>query len=215
MGFTFPVSSADFFGELQVQSVAFDLLESYAESGTRGGKVVRVELGDPRWSATVGLSPMGLNDARRAAAMIRRIGAYNKFHLYNPAAPYPRHDPDGGGLNGTDVRVHAVGVRGLRLSGLPGGYKLAWGDMLSVTFSGGRRQLFEVSDFAEATGAGVTPFFDVTPAPRLGIEVGDPAALRRATGRFMFSSRDVGGVDFTQRLLTGVTLSAIESLGPA
>jgi len=213
MALTFPVPLGEFFDELQVQSVAFELIESYAESATRGGRLIRLELGDARWSAQMGLSPMGAGDARRVAAMIRRIGAYNKFHLYNPEAPFPRLDPDGTGLNGTDVRVHAVGGRTLRLTGLPGGYTLSWGDMIAVTYAGGRRQLFEVSDYVEALAGGVTTHFEVTPPPRLGIAIGDPVDLRKAAGRFAFTSRDIGSTDFTERLRSGVTLSAIEDLG--
>mgnify|MGYP003475178597 FL=1 len=46
MALTFPVPLGEFFDELQVQSVAFELIESYAESATRGGRLIRLELGD-------------------------------------------------------------------------------------------------------------------------------------------------------------------------
>ena len=46
-------------------------------------------------------------------------------------------------------------------------------------------------------------------------EAGNGVDLRKPAALMKFSARNVGTDDFTERLRTGLTISAIEALGPA
>ncbi len=208
MPLTFPVPTADFADELRVASVQWNLSDIYVQSGTRGGKILRAETADPAWTGTLSLAPMSIEDARQVRAKIRRIGAYNKFNLYNPEAPFPRYDPTGSVLGNATVTVSAIGPRSLRLQGLPSGYRLAWGDFVSVV-RGGNRALFEVAEYVEASGSGVTPFFDVTPPPKVWMQTGDVADLKKPAARVLFDQIDTG--TSAEWIASGISFSVIEA----
>lgn len=209
MAISSPATVADLADFLPVESVSWMLEEYYAETGTRGGKLLRAEYAAPKWAAEITLVPQMIEDAQRLAAVMRRIGAYGQFHLFNPARPFPRFDKDGSRISSASVTILAVGGRTLRLSGLPDGYQLAFGDFLSVNYAGGSRALFEVSEYVVASGSGTTPHFEVTPAPKIGMEIGNAVDLRKPAARMMFRSFNPG--TSAALMTTGMTLSAIEA----
>jgi hypothetical protein len=205
---TFPVGVSDFMALLPIRSVRWRLSEFYEESGTALGQIIRSEIAAPKWLAEVEIAPQTHDNARRVRSIIRRIGKYGTFNLYNPAQAYPASDPDGSIVGSSTVTIHAISGRTIRLTGLPASYDLAWGDMISVSGSG-YRGLFEVNDDISANGSGITGFFEVTPSPKAWMDDGDSVDLKKPTCRMMFLDYDEGGSEIAYA--SGGTFTAIEA----
>ena len=211
MTLTFPVPAGDFTALLKVASLKWDLAEFYQEFGTAKGEIGRSEIAAPKWTAEITTAPLELNEARGINAIMHRIGAYGFFNLTNPLAPYPIADPDGSILGASTVSVYAVGARAMRLQGLPASYRLQWGDYFSIAYGSnpGRQALFSVSDDVTAGVSGITPWFEVTPPPKVGIVASQEVRLKRPFARMMFASRDPGIAEGMH--VQGVSFKAIEA----
>lgn len=203
-----PAQLAEFAGIIDIESVFFDLVEPREMSRHRGGKISVAILGLPYWRATVTLrANMSREMARKVRGLMRRVGATGHFLMHNPAALFPINDPNGVILGNANVTISQISGRQIRLAGLPSGYELHWGDMLSVVYSG-RRALFEVAEDLAANGAGTTPLFDVSPPPRAGMAAGNAVDLTQPAARMMFESYNPG---ISEGLIAnGLTFNAIE-----
>lgn len=211
MAITFPVPAAEFAALLHVRSVRWSLREFIETSGTGSGQFLTAEIAPPKWVAEITTAPMAINDALRARALIRRIGAHGTFLLFDPDTPHPVYDPKGEINEGFTVTVAGVTETTLRLQGLPAGYELHWGDKIGINYGSSplRRALFEVCEDLAANGSGVTPVFEVNPPPKIGITAGSAVNLRRPTAMMKFLTYDAGGSDL--HIDQGMSFTAIEA----
>jgi hypothetical protein len=141
--------------------------------------------------------------------LLRAVADYGSggtFHLYNPEAPYPAKDPTGSIIGSSNVTILERGGRAMRLTGLPSGYDLSRGDLLSVS-GGGYRSLVEVSEDVEASGGGITEWFNATPM-RSWMAAGNTVDLKKPVARMCLLSYDVGMSDVV--IADGVTFTAVE-----
>ncbi|HMR51182.1 MAG TPA: hypothetical protein PKA33_01745 [Amaricoccus sp.] len=212
MAVTFPLSVTVFQDTLKVVSVKWSLSEFVITSGVTAGQIVTSEVASPKWSAEIALAPSYHDDARKVRAMLRRIGAANPFYLYNPAAPYPRMDPDGSALGSATVTIASISGRQMSLTGLPAGYQLKWGDLFSVDYGTApvRRALFEVNEDITANGAGTTGNFEVTPPPKTGVVAGLAVTLKKPSCKMRLLSHDAGITE--PMIASGITLQAMETV---
>lgn len=208
MGLAFPVLLNDFINTLKIERMKLDIAEFADVQGTEGGEVYTSILSWPKWTAEVSFTPMSMEEARRARALMRRIGVLNSFRLNDPERLYPVSDPDGDVVSGSNVQVHTIDGRTLRLKGLPSGYTLTWGDLGTITH-GTTKYLFEVAnDTIAASGGGVTPAFDVNPMIPENIAVDDVVLLTQPYGCFKFLERDIG--ETLARTTSGVSFKALQ-----
>lgn len=210
MAISNPATVGEFANLLRVQSSQFSLQEFVETSGSARGDMIVAQIAAPKWSAEVTLGAMTADMARRTRATMRRIGMGGHFLLYNYESPYPRNDPDGSIIGSATVQIDGFSGRSIRLRGLPSGYQLVWGDMLSVVYAGGRRALYEVNDEVTAGGAGFTSLFEVTPPPKVGIADGDAVDLVRPCARMMFAEYDASATD-EAFIAGGISFKAIET----
>lgn len=108
------------------------------------------------------------------------------FYAWDPGAQFPEADPEGALLGTADVQIAALGptAGGLTLKGLPGGYVISTGDMLSFDFGIGRRALHQVVAGTVASGAGMASELIVHPPLRQGATINTSVALKRPSGEF-------------------------------
>lgn len=170
MAITFPVSLAAFFSDVGIASCEFDLSESYETSETGGGEILRADYGPRMWEGSGTVKAYSADLAEDVLARIRMLReARGSFFVTPIHYPKPRDQP-----MGPACAISALGAdgRSLRLSGLPNGYQLRRGDFLSFTYGSGpvRYALHQLLEDALVSG-GLTPFFEVTPAIRLGAAV--------------------------------------------
>jgi hypothetical protein len=203
MGFSsFPVPLDEFIDLVPIRSVHWALKEFIDTSGMPQ-HMITAQFADPLWTATITTSVMTDLQARLVRGYMRRIGAHGTFLLYDSSCLYPALDPDGSEIAGNNVTVSQVGNdnRSIRLSGLPGGYRLRWGDRIQVRYSSPvSYNVYEVSDVATATSGGVTNMFEVTPPLRVGIQAGNSVGIRRPSAKMQFLNYDPGisEIGFTQ-----------------
>ena len=213
MAIVFPLAPPFFADRLKITAFRWQLLPFVESSGTGLGQIITNELVSPKWRAEVTLARMPHAEAARIAALIEAIGPSGSFYLYNPARAYPIDDPDGSGISGATPTIHSVGGnnKSLRLTGLPVGYTLSVGDMLHFdTGMPTRRALHRVVEDATASGAGLTPSFEVRPYLKTGTTAGAGVTLARPAAKMMlepgsFDPGTAGPVN-----TAGMAFSAIE-----
>lgn len=187
MAISFPLARGDFADLLPIAGFKW-VLEEYVEvSGTAQGEVITNEIAPRKWRAELELAPMPLAQAADLQALVEAIGPSGTFMLHNALRPAPRRDPTGAGVAGASPALNTLGGnnRSLRVGGLPAGYVLSRGDMLAFDYGGGRRALHRVAETVAASGAGLTPLFEVRPFLRPGYATGAAVTLIRAAAKMM------------------------------
>lgn len=203
-----PATPSQFWEKLLVRRVRFHLRAFTVGSGNLENYIV-AEMAPRLWIADIETAPCVMAEARQQRALLRRVGPTGRFLAYSLDNPYPAADPTGSGLAGFSPVLFAVHAnnQSIRLSGLPPGYDLTAGDMISISYSG-RRQLLEAAEDVSASSGGVTGYFDVTSPLRTGVVAGRPADLSKPSCQMQLVSYDPGGSEL--RVADGMMLQAIE-----
>ncbi|PWE29962.1 hypothetical protein DDZ14_16095 [Maritimibacter sp. 55A14] len=214
----YPLSLAEFMDRLLISSAPFDLPEQVEIAGTAGGEILKSEIAARLWTGSVRLGRMTAEEARPIRArinLLRSAGA--SFLAYDPKRAFPAGDPGGTILGAATPVIDTLDAdaRLIALGGLPVGYVLAAGDMLSFQYGTNpvRYALHEVvEDSATADGTGVTPLFEVRPAIRPGAVTGTAVALTWAHCKATLVPGEIE-VGTTRRTITeGVAFRFIQTL---
>lgn len=174
MSLTFPLSLGDFFSGLKIKIVSFDLSESLVSNETGGGEILRSNVGPRLWEGVVSIVPAKHRDQAAIVAKINTLRqAGREFYIYDPTLAAPRYDPDGAMLGVATPTVSAVSAdnRNLSIDGLPVGYEISAGDMVSFTY-GGRNGLHQFVSGGVADVTGATPPMEVSSHIRPIVPVG-------------------------------------------
>lgn len=155
-------------------------------SQTRGRRLSK-DMGPPLWSLAAVSRTLSANELDHWRARLDALeGGGKTFKGYKLSRVYPIAYPKGawptgGAFSGETAAIHTIGTgyRSLRVDGLPAAFKLSIGDMLSIDRGSGRRDLHEVVEAATASGAGLTPEFEVRPHIWTGAAVDDPVSVIR------------------------------------
>ena len=179
---SFPLSLSQFFHLMPVSKIRLDLGESLEVNETVGGEVLVADLGTQLWSGQIDLGLMLHHEAaavRPLINLLRRAGA--SFLVSDLTRPWPRLDPEGVLLGAAAPTLLAIGGSGREVSiaGLPAGYTLSRGDLLSWTYGSNpaRYALHEVIGGGTASGLGQTPMMEVGPPVRPGSVTGAAVQL--------------------------------------
>lgn len=212
MALQFPLARSEFQDLFGFAGFSPLRLQKFEEaSGLGSGQPIHAQIAPPKWVAHFAFSRMRFGLAARAVALVEALGSSNRVNLYDPTIPFPRADPGGVVLGSAKLAVVSIGFnnRSLRIGGMPAGYVLSEGDMVSIGYrSPQRRWLGRIVESSEANGLGTSPTFEVRPALPAGIVPGDPVTLRKAYGTFLISDFDPGRAEGLH--VVGMRFSALQ-----
>lgn len=219
MALTFPLSLAQFWNLLPIASGAFDLPALVARSRTRGGELLRAEVGSRLWTADVRLGPMTRSEAAAVLPMLKVLrGAPGSFMAVDPLRAFPRGDAGGAALGAAAVTIRALAAnaRELSLKGLPASYQLQRGDMLAFTYARDpvRYALHQiVTNSVKAASDGTTALFEVVPAIRSGAAPDIAVSLAQPACKMLIDPDGYEpGTERAGGLVEGVTFRIQQSL---
>lgn len=184
MGLAFPLSLAEFFDRLRIATMGFSPSDPFVTSRTRGGELLTAQVGTILWQGSVRLLPDYHAEAAWVQAMLAYLRRTGGAFLATPGHYRgPSFDPGGVMLGTSAPQIDAFGAAAdqVRLRGLPPGYVLATGDLLSFAYgpSLAQRACHQVVWGGAAAGDGKTPLLTVAPALRPGALVGAGVELVR------------------------------------
>ena len=185
MSLTYPL---DILADWPGWTTSFDLLWRQEQSRQANGVTRVKDFGEPLWrmtASTRSLSRPELDHWRaRLNALENGIKTFKGYPLSRcyPIA-YPRGTwPTGAAFDGVSATVYSIGAdnKSLAVDMLPAGFVFSVGDFISVAYSAGTKfALLQVMETATASGAGVTPEFEVRPHLPIGLAVDDVVSVRR------------------------------------
>ncbi len=178
-------------------------------SRSANGVSIIKELGPLLWLASYETVPMQRNDAAALESDLLSLdGGTALFEGYDPRRVTPVSDSVSALAS---VTVHTIQAdrRALRIAGVTSSFVLTKGDWLSI-YDGTNLNLVQCVETVTAV-AGLTPFFEIRPAARIGIATSDPVVLRYAPARFQLD-RDSVKRTHVSGLLEAVSFSAIQVL---
>lgn len=184
MPFSYPLSLAQFLDLLSVSRVTMTPGEAVVQSATRGGEVLRSDLGTRLWQGRIVVAPGTRAEMDSQVALAEALlEAGASFMVARRSRVGPQADPAGTILGAASVTISAISSdrRDLTLAGLPAAYTLTRGDLLSFTYAASptRHALHRVLSTRTANGSGVMTQVAVTPLVRTGAAVGNPVTLVR------------------------------------
>lgn len=162
MTITYPRDMPD---PLRLQTVRFDPRYAQVQAATRGGLVQVANVGRDLWTMNYETVLISEREAFALTAWLASLrGGARTFKAWHPlrrfVLGYPRGYsglivPGGAAFNGAAV-LDGVGAQfdTIDLTGLPYGFALAPGDMLSFAFGSGRQALHRIIEPASANGIG-------------------------------------------------------------
>lgn len=186
MPITFPLPLSGFLDLLAVRRITMTPSESVIQSTTRGGEVLRADHGTRLWSGRIEVAPANRAEMDQQVALAEALlEAGGSFMVARRSRIGPQADPTGSILGASAVTISAISAdrRDLSLAGLPSGYTLTRGDLLSFVYGSApsRHALHRVLSTRTANGSGVMTQVAVTPLVRAGAAVGNAVTLVRAT----------------------------------
>ncbi len=184
MPITFPLTLAQFIDLLEVSRITLSPGEAVLQSQTRGGEILRVDHGARLWGGTVAVAPANRAAMDSQVALAEALlEAGGSFMLARRSRHGPQADPAGTILGAATPAISAISAdrRDLSINGLPAGYVLTRGDLLSFDYgpSPVRRALHRVLSTRTANGSGVMTQVAVTPLVRAGAATGAAVTLVR------------------------------------
>lgn len=173
MARTYPLTVAQFFAGIPITSFTFSLGEALESGETGGGEILTASVGNRLWKIDVDVAPLYYNQMEQIKADFDTL-RYPGRSLIVPAMPlqYPQYDPTGAVLGSSAVTLNAVAGnnRELKLAGLPAGYVITRGDMLSFQYGSNpvRYALHQIVVGGVANGSGITDYLEVSSFIRTG-----------------------------------------------
>lgn len=186
MALPFPLTEAQFFDKLRVATVTLSAPEPLQVDRTASGAVLPASIGDPLWQGEIRLADnIFASDVFEIEALIGLLNrAGSSFLMYDPRKKYPTSDPDGSIILGSSPTIGSIASnkRDITLAGMPSGYTITAGDLLSFTYgtSPVRYALHRaVTGATVEAGQSVTGTFEVTPMLPDGAAIADPVTLSK------------------------------------
>jgi hypothetical protein len=179
-----PLALDEFWRLLRIRSITFDLPDEQSGTGTGRGEVLRASRGDVLWQgkAVVTLNRHDAQDQAKALMdEVRHGGA--RFFVCDPKRRWPQSDK-AGNLQGAAVatvdQVDPADRRRLLLRGLPAGFVLTPGDLVSIEYGSDPVRFYLARITRGGTFAGLTPKCElrVLPFLPLDLQAGQVVTLR-------------------------------------
>ena len=217
MALSFPLTRSTFFAGLKVIRATFSCPAALETSQTGGGEIITADLGPRLWHGNVTLARAYHREAEAQKAVLSTLRqAGRSFMAFNPAIPGPANDPSGTLLSGALVKIATLATnnRELSLDGLPVGFELVAGDMLSFDYGAfpTRYALHQVVTGANADASGLTGQIEVTPNIRPGAAVGASVSLYQPWCKAVLVPGSVNDGEAAGVFTTGITFKFIQTL---
>lgn len=191
MTLAFPLSLAQFSDLLDVaEATPLTLRRGDERSGVGDGRYWSARLHEPLWQTTLTLSRLdNFADGALINSKLNVLGLMENTCLYTPVG---RNGPASGVTTGLGA-VTVSGIRadrgGVTLSGLPDGFVLTSGDVLSIQHGTGRYYLGEFSEGGTANSSGaIVNHREIRPYLPFGVPVGAAVNLVRPVVRMMLEN---------------------------
>jgi hypothetical protein len=160
MALSFPLNRAAFFDLMPRRSASMHLGEALIVNQTGGGEVIESAYGSRLWQGSITTQGRVSGDLDEVTARIELLlMGGGSFLMPHPVRIGPAADPAGTILGAATPSITAVNAnnRDITISGLPAGYVLRRGDLISWTYLSGptRYALHRVVTQATANGSGV------------------------------------------------------------
>jgi hypothetical protein len=173
MALSYPLLLADFYNTLTRPAGTFTLDAAVLQNQTGGGEIITSSIGTRLWRGKIvaQANPFGtLDDVVARLELLLESGA--SFLVRHPYRKGPAADPNGSILGAATPQITSVNGnnRDVTIGGLPAGYVLRPGDLLSWTYLTGplRYALHRVVTTGTANGSGNIGNIEITPPVRTG-----------------------------------------------
>jgi hypothetical protein len=218
MAYTFPLGTADFMDVLPVNQILFDTPDAIEISRTEGGEIITADMGPMLWQGEIKLGTSTRAEAADLDAMLDILRpAGRTFWAYDTRRPAPLADPLGIvlGTNVVTIASLPAGNREMSLTGLPAWYRLTRGDYLAFDYGTPTRRALHkvVSAVAQASAAGVTVAFEVTPLIRPGAAVAAVVTLIKPCCKARLMPGSVSKGASFRTITRDASFSFIQTLG--
>lgn len=172
MALSFPLSLASFLDLFTRIEATMDIGEAVLSATTGGGEAITSNYGERLWAGRItgrGHAYISLDEMTARIGLLRQGGA--SFLVRNPYRRGPAADPEGTILGAATPQITTFNAnnRDITISGLPAGYVLRRGDLISWTYLSGptRYALHRVVTGSTANGSGVATT-EIMPPVRSG-----------------------------------------------
>ena len=176
MALTYPLTTAQFFQKLPIQSISFYLPEAVEINRGGAGEIFTAEVGARLWQGTVTLAPQKYatsGEDEALLALVQHSGA--SFYMYDHHRRAPLKDPTGSIMGASSPVIASLNAntRELTISGLPAAYVISPGDYIGFNYGSSpvRVAYHQVVIGGTASGGGVSPSIEVIPPIRSGATV--------------------------------------------
>jgi hypothetical protein len=173
MALSYPLVLADFYNTLTRVRASMTLDSAVLTSETGGGEVLTSAIGTRLWRGRIEARAhafVNLDDVIARLELLREAGT--SFLVRHPYRSGPAADPNGSILGAATPQITSVNGnnRDVTIGGLPAGYVLRPGDLLSWTYLTGplRYALHRVVTTGTANGSGNIGNIEITPPVRTG-----------------------------------------------
>lgn len=189
-------------------------LPSYtqAEAPTRGGGQQVVNIAPDRWQMSYEFR-LATADAKKLLAELQSLrGGMRLFKAFDPVSRLARKYPDGYGAWSGTATITSVGTTldTITLSGLPTGFEVEPGDMVSIGYPNGARALLKAVEAATASGLGAITL-TVEPSIRPGwLTTAGAATLLDPWCRAVLDPRSVSAKWNVTKTVCDIRFSAVE-----
>lgn len=182
MALQFPLDFADFFDLIPADAVTWAPMDQRQKTGLRGGEILTAEVAPTLWGGSVQLPTMRARRAAQIEAILTALTVPNRaFYARKLSQIGPANDPLGAALTGFDPQIESVAqsTSEIALNGLPVGYELQPGDMLSFSYGANpvRQAFHRLTQGGTAGVGGITPLMELAPHMRPGALAGADVQL--------------------------------------
>lgn len=180
MALSFPLSLANFFGEMCHVSASFHLPPAVITNRRADGELVVTGYATRLWEGTVELKAQTPQPMEDVLALLRRLEAPDaKFSVTPRHARIPRAES-----TGPSAAIQSINAnrRALAFASLPVGFTLSRGDYVSFVTGSGDGQRFHLHQLVEgasANGSGVTVQLDIVPDLHPAVTTGIAVVLQQ------------------------------------
>lgn len=215
MALAFPLARANLADLLPIETVTWSLDEGQELSELGSGEVLAHDLRPRLWMAVCSTIAADIETIEGLRGRLNALdGATNAFYLHDPRRPFPATDPTGALLGAATVTIQSIEAnrKELTLEGLPAGFVLPQGTMLSVTDGDpARTALLQLAAEVTATGGGVAGPVELRPHVRPWISADQAVTLIRPVAKVKLVPRSAA-VDQVSSVLHRLRFSARQTL---
>lgn len=212
------LSRSAFMRKLTIESASFAAPAQREVTNLASGEALSAEIAPALWSGKIGLSPMQGSKAREIVSVLHHLEiSGNAFRAFHPEKLWPLTDAGGVTAAAATITIsaHDASASTITLAGLPNGYVISPGDMISWEY-GSSPTRYALHEFREGAtvAAGTSGALQVYPHIRGTVPTDAPAEMVRPWCKAIIlpGSTDFGAWNARSQTLDGVAFEFRQSL---